>query len=129
MREEFSDFIRYIESSIKYGGISLERIYSSYSSPLLDKYGFTVALRKGYTEDLVKNTLFLLSESERTKADEFLRSLGKSRYREKETEHCVCFCAMFEDKAKKLRKEDETKILLYKKLGLIAALMTAVIFI
>ena len=129
MRDEFSDFIKHVESCIRYGGTSLERIYCSYSSPLLDKYGFTMGLRNGYTKDLVKNTLFLLSESEQAKADEFLKSLGKSRYREKETELCSYFCNMFEDMAKKLLKEDETKILLYKKLGLIAALMTAVIFI
>ena len=126
---EFLDFMRQVENGIKYGGMSLEKIFGSYSSPLLDKKGFTAALRLGNHPGIVSSTLPMLSENEKTMAEDFLSSLGKSRYRERETELCSGFIALFSEKAKAFQKEDETKILLYKKLGLLAALLTAVIFI
>ena len=63
VRGELIEFIYYIYNGIKYGGTSLEQLYSQYSSVLLDKYGLISSLRENKDIYLTaENSLYMLGE-------------------------------------------------------------------
>ena len=129
-RDELIDFIRHINSGIKYGGTELPGIYSTYSSDILGKCGFIQGLLQNKSISLVVDeSLYMLKSDEREKTKEFFSKLGKSHLCEKEMLLCASFIDYLTQAQQKSQKEDTAKALVYKKLGIIASLICAIIFI
>ena len=130
IRREILRFLSHIESEIKYGASPLSEIYFSFKSDLFDKCGFTNALKQGclYSE-LIYNTLSDLSSEEKSKLSEFFSKIGTSYSRDEEISLCRYYISVFESFYETNEKSDKAKAVLYKKLGIICALLTAIILI
>ena len=130
IREELLSFIKHIENSIRYTNAPLYSIYASFTSNLLEKCGFTQVLKKeSISEKDIDESLYMLSDDEKSLIYEMLQNLGKSHYTEKELSLISGCKAAFEEKSSRRQNDDKVRVLLYKKLGLIAALISAIILI
>lgn len=130
VQQEIIEFLYHIQSGIRYGNSSLEMLYESFTSPLLEQYGFMKYLRdRREVCETVRDTLFILQNDEQNKITEFLSQLGKSHFSEKELNLCSSCLEFFREKQRSTAKENETKALLYKKIGLIVSLLCAILLI
>lgn len=129
-RKEILHFLMHVETGIKYGSSSLAEIYDSFKSDLLDKCGFTNIIRQGppYTFS-VEGSFSELSKEENSYLSEFFTKIGKSYSREEEIKLCRYYISVFELFYEESKKNDKSKAVLYRKLGIICALLAAIILI
>lgn len=122
----------HIKSGISRDGLTLKDIYSSFYSPVLEKTGFLYVLKSNR-----ENPLYDALEIIRTSLPEelyeiyaeFSQNLGKSRSGECEVQLISRFIDATEKREEKYMKKDETEIQLCKKLGVLAGVLAAIVFI
>ena len=129
LRAEILRLICHIEAGIKYGSFHLSEIFGSFKSDLLEKNGFMTEIRSGCTDTgkIIESTLSALSTEEKTKLSQFFSQLGKSYCREEEISLCKYYISSLKSIYEANEKKDKAKAVLYKKLGIICALLTAII--
>ncbi len=127
---ELLSLIKAIKNGIKYGSVPLEKIYNSTALPNLEKYGFLNAIKDGTLPCSAVNThLQMLSHEDRDNLCEFFQQIGKSSSTDAEITLCDRYIILFEQREKDSLKENLEKSVLYKKLGIVAALVAAIIFL
>lgn len=130
IRHELLSFTKHIENEIKYKNAPLCHAFKVFSSPTLYRYGFLEGIyNNGDYKGVVEETLFLLTKKERALICDMLYSLGKSHFSDKELSTLIYFRQGLEDIFEDSEKIGKERSLLYKKLGLIAALISAIILI
>ena len=130
LTEEILDLAGNITRNIKYEKKPLYYIYTTYSSPMLENRGFLQDLRQGNNiEQSVNNNLYELTKAQREDIISFFNGIGKSTHSKNELEKCNLYLEIFKEQNAAVQKEAKTKSLLYKKLGIIFAIMLAIILI
>lgn len=130
IRKEIIRFISHIESCINFGTAPLCDIYCSFNSELFEKCGFKKLIASGFINQAsIKNALSELSKDEIYTLSEFFSNIGTSFSRQEEIRLCKYYLSAFETFYEENIKTDNSKASLYKKLGIICALMTAIILI
>lgn len=130
LTEEILDLTNHITRNIKYEKKALNYVYSHYSSPLLEKTGFLEDLRqRNDIRTSVNQNLYTLTDELRENVISFFENLGKSAHSKNELEKCLLYLEIFHEQNEKASREAKAKSLLYKKLGIIFALLLAIILI
>ena len=130
LRTEISDFLKHLYNGVKYTATSRERLFSGFSAKNLEKCGFLNILRlKNFSKQDFDESLYLLTAEEKNRLYDFFTNFGRSGFCDKEALFCLEYREYFDDRIKSLKNQDDIRSVLYKKLGIIAALLTAIIFI
>ncbi len=130
IRNSIIKLLHTIQSSIQYGGTVKSRIYYQFHDENLEKCGLLPLLKSAHPDEFsIEKSLSLLEKEERCMLTGFFTQLGKSVSCKNEAEVCRRFINEFECAGEEFEKSRKAKTMLYKKLGIICALVTAVIFI
>lgn len=130
LRKEIILLLRNIERCIKFKSCPVTEEIKNCNSPMLKKCGFCECLyRDDNAKAAVNSTLHTLSSKDREMLCEYFSTIGKSRYTEQELKTCRYYIEYFEQTQVQSEKDISTKINLYKKLGLLSGILTAIIFI
>lgn len=130
LRKEICSLIKNIEHGIRYGSKPTAEIISACKLKNLEKSGFITALLSGENEGaVIQSHLKMLTDEEKERLTSFFTNLGKSSYRESELDFCREYLEYFENFEKVSEKEVKEKSLLYKKIGIICGILTAIIFL
>lgn len=130
LRKDIIQLLKDIERSIKYGNVPIIEAIKSCKHPNLQKSGFcNIFSGCENAEFAINSTLYSLSEKDKEMLSNFFSRLGKSAYGEYELKNCRFFIEYFEKTQADSEKEITSKSLLYKKIGLIIGILSAIIFI
>ena len=130
LRKSVAELLCYIENNVTYAGKSKNDIYKSFSPSCNQVSSFLIDLSNdGNIRESINKHLDILNKEDRRMLETFFTEFGKSTRREKEAKSCRLFREEFEKQGIDTEKEQMNKILLYRKLGIIFALITAVIFL
>ncbi|MBQ8759472.1 MAG: stage III sporulation protein AB [Clostridia bacterium] len=130
LRKEILQLLRDLERSIRYANTPIIEVIRSCRLPALMKSGFCDTFNGcDNAEIAINSTLFCLSEKDREMLCAFFKRFGKSVYGEYELKNCNSLIEYFEKNLAESEKEVNTKSLLYKKIGLIVGILSAIIFI
>ena len=130
LSSELLDLFRTLERELTFENNSKLEIFSHFSGKLLNECGFIDALKHDTNYKVAINShLYALDKKEKELLIEFFSEFGKSISRKKEADRCKSFIAEFEQAVKQSSILRQNKAILYRKLGIICALMTAVILI
>lgn len=130
IRNSIIKLLHTIQSSIQYGGTVKSRIYYQFHDENLEKCGLLALLKSTQPdEDSIEKCLCLLEKEERRMLTSFFIQLGKNVSSKSEAQSCQRFINEFERAGEEFEKSRKAKKVLYKKLGIICALVTAVIFV
>ena len=130
LRKNLTQLLYSMENAVSGSGKSKYDIYRDFSesSPML--CSFLSDLAEGKDEKAtVEKHLGALSKSDRKMLCDFFSDFGKYKDCESQVKKCRYFINEFERIGQENEKEQRNKMLLYKKLGIIFALATAVIFL
>lgn len=122
--------ILHIKSKIESSAARLPEIYASYDNTLLNKTGFTAYLKKGGIDAFSKAleyTHLNLPDTLCKTYGELASRLGKSRSVTEESRLIEDYVREIRAEEEKIIKNDEAKLVLYRKLGIIAGLLAAII--
>ena len=130
LRKNILELLYHIENSIAYSGKSKDRIFKSFSPVprALQSFLTEIAITNNVSQ-CVNNHFSILCKNDRQMLTGFFMALGKSTRCENESKNCRQFISEFEKSGQNTEKEQLDKITLYRKLGIIFALITAVIFL
>ncbi len=131
-RKGLIELLYAIKSGIEYGGTALEEIYSHFENTALEKCGFIGILRQGQSnalENALNCTGLLLSDSDKALFFEFAKKCGKGFYAGNEKQLCSRYIALCELLDKKCSADENTKCMLYRRLGILCGLLFAVILL
>lgn len=129
-RKAVEELLYAVESGIKYGGQGKQSIYNGFESNVLQGCGFLAAIKSGECETkCVKEYLKELDKDDSEALCSYFTLLGKSYSSKQEAEKCKAFAEEFARKGVLKEKNLISKSQLYKKLGLICAIMSVIIFI
>jgi len=129
-RKALYGLILHIKSKIESSAARLPEIYSSYDSAFLNKTGFTIHLKKGEIDAFSKAldcTPLNLPLSLLKTYKELASKLGKSRSVTEEARLLDDYACEIRAEEEKIIKNDEAKLVLYRKLGIIAGLLAALL--
>ena len=130
LKKEITELLRNLERNILYGSKSCVEIIRECNLPLLTKSGFTDAFSGCDNAELTISTyLSSLSANDRQMLGEFFSRLGKSAFCEYELKNLRYYLDYFEKTLEDSEKNVNSKVILYKKIGLIAGILAAIIFI
>lgn len=131
-RRELIELISSIQSGIRYGALSLTEICRNFPACELKKCGFYDELIKSSHPDL-KNALMkshaIISNEAAELFCSFADNCGKSTFSEEEIKNCDKYISLFEQLDKKLSEKENTKKLLYSKLGILAGILSCILLL
>ncbi len=131
-RREFIELIHSIKNGILYAKLSLHEIFCLFSATELKKCGFTKALCENENASLEEVLIDFppgLSEKENELIFGFARECGKSTFSEEEIKNCERYSALLEALDKQLTTEENTKKLVYGKLGILAGILSCILLL
>lgn len=132
LRREFIELIYSIRNGIQYGKLSLEEIYRSFPAHELKKCGFYDSLTNSYQPDL-KKTLeksgIKLSKAETELLLSFAAECGKSTFAEEEIKTCERYITLLEQLDKDMSEKENTRRLIYGKLGILAGILSCILLL
>ncbi len=131
-RKALYELVLYIKSCIEEASMPLFHIYALFENKHLEKIGFTEILKVGSTSSFksaLNNAQLYIPDSLMKIYLSLAESLGKSRSAKNESELLSRYIKSIEKEEEKLIKDDETKIQLYKKLGVLTGLLAALILV
>lgn len=132
MRTALLELVIRIKNEIEIGAVPMNDIFSLYENKYLEKIGFLSALKSGKPNafsDAVDTVRSILPESLAKLYVNLAESLGKSRFKTAESEMLARYISQIEAEEKRLAENDLSKIELYRKLGILCGLMTALILV
>ena len=132
IRKELYEFVLHIKGCIETSSTELSEIYRTYTSETLQKTGFLQILSEAdgnSFEYALKNSSLFLPGALFSIYLNLAGILGKSRSGKTEAENLSRYLAEIEKEEEKLIKSDESKIVLYRKLGILAGILAALTFI
>ncbi len=130
LRKEILVLLKNIERSIKYGNTSVINIINECDLPYLNKCGFCKTFSGIHSAQAVVNsTLGELSTKDRENLVTYFSNFGKSQFCEYELKNCRYYIDYFEKTQSDIEKDIAVKINLYKKLGLLTGILSAIILI
>ena len=130
IRKDVMGLLYAMGNALQFGGKSKEGIFKSFNCRTNELKTFLSSMLDGQNEhESVKVHLCSLTDEDKKLLSDFFTNFGKSTKRESELESLRHFNAEFERIGKQAEKEQLGKILLYRKLGIIIALLAAIIFI
>ena len=131
-REGLYELLAHIKTCIDNGAPPLQDIFSSFRNEPLRACGFLETLQSGepgaFPAALQHPELHLPPETARL-YEAFAESLGKSGFRQTESELVARYMALIRPEEEKCKKAEEVRRVLYRKLGLLCGLLAALIFI
>ncbi len=129
-RKAVEELLFAIENGIRYGSIEKKRIYRSFENDILNECGFLEQLKNGKDEkECITLYLTELDKADQNALISFFESFGKSSSAEKEFNLCKSFIEEYKRIGTEKEKALISKSILYKKLGLICALMSVILLI
>lgn len=132
VRSALLELLVHIKTSIETTCLPLEEIYKSFSNKILEKIGFTKELCSGKNDSFL-SAIHIADSYLNKKLTELYSalsfSLGKSYSGNTEVQKLAGYILLIEEECKKLSKEDDSKIELYRRLGLLCGLFAAVILL
>ncbi len=130
IRKDVIGLLYAIENALQFGGKTKDCIFKSFNCNTNELKAFLASMLDGQNvHEYVKVHLCSLTDEDKKLLSDFFINFGKSTKCESELESLRHFIAEFERIGKQTEKEQQGKILLYRKLGIIIALLAAVIFI
>jgi len=129
-RREFIELIYAIKNGIQYGKLSLREIFSSFSGNELKKCGFLKALcenENASIEEVLTDFPTGLTDKENELIFAFAKECGKSTFSEEEIKNCERYVLLLEALDKQLSSEENTKKLVYGKLGILAGILSCIL--
>lgn len=131
-RREFIKLIYSIKNGIKYGQLSLYEIYCAFPARELKKCSFYDFLTKDCNTNFksaLDNSEIKLSQKELELLQAFADECGKSTYSEEEIRNCERYISLLEQLDKELSESENTKILIYGKLGILAGILSCILLL
>ena len=131
-RRSLLELLIHIKNCIDTSGMPLCEIFSSYQNDVLQRAGFLEKLctgQKDAFETALKECSYSLGEQTGQLYFELAEELGKSKHKKRETELLERFILLIRQKQEALEKDDEAKCVLYSKLGVLCAILFAIILI
>ncbi len=131
-RHALAALMLHLQNGISHGGLPQETLYASFHNEQLEKEGFCAILRNGEPGALtqaLEQTKLGLSDNMRTHYLELAEGLGKSGFRAVESERLARFLGEIAVENEKSDKEDAARQMLYKRLGLLGALLAALLLL
>ena len=127
-KEEMLNLMKEIERGIKYGNTPIEKTVEHFNfSVSNNEYTLeTTATEK--LQALINNATFE-KDNDREKLRCFFEKIGKSASSEKELLLCREYIEYFDEAIKKSAVECSKKVYLYKKMGLMASILSVIILI
>lgn len=130
IKKEITILLKKIERSILYNSKSCIDTVRQCNLPMLEKSGFCKNFSGCDDANIVINThLSILDAEDRNMLCEFFSKLGKSSFCEYELKNLKYCLDYFEKSLADSEKNVNTKVILYKKIGLLAGILAAIIFI
>ena len=132
LRKSLYKLLLHIKKGISGDGMGLKEIYSSFDSAFPEKTGFLDILksdRENPLNDALETVRTYLPEELYNIYQEFSENLGKSRSGECEVQLILRYEDIILKKEESYIQKDETEIQLCKKLGLLAGIIAAIVFI
>lgn len=130
LRKSVTELLYEMENAVSSAGKSKLDIYRNFSENSGKLGAFLKDLSSGESEKIcVEKHLCSLSENDRRMLADFFSDFGKYKDCESQVKMCRYFIKEFERAGQDSEKEQRNRILLYRKLGIIVALATAVIFL
>ena len=130
LKKEITFLLRNIERNIIYKSKSCIETVRQCGLPLLEKSGFCKSFSGCDSAVTTTNThLSALDDEDRKMLCEFFSRLGKSSLGEYELQNLRYYLDYFEKSLTESEKNINTKIMLYKKIGLLAGILAAIILI
>ncbi len=128
--EALCDLVRFIYREIECFRTPLYDIYMRFSSPVLEKIGFTADARERSLKDALENMKDSLSFRDQTRADimNFAEGLGKSEYQD-QVARCKYVLSVMDEDLKKSKEAYPKNRKMYISLGLLSGLMIIILMI
>lgn len=130
LRCELIQLLKEIERTIKFGNMAVIDVIKNCKLEKLVKCGFCDEFNGGKSaKTVINSTLYQLYQKDREMLIDFFSRAGKTAYGDLELKNCRYFIDYFESTQSQYEKTILSKSLLYKKIGLIIGILTAIIFI
>ena len=130
LRKSVTELLYSMENAVSGTGKGKLDIYRDFAENSGKLSTFLDQMAKGEDErKCVEKHLSSLCENDRKMLAEFFSDFGKYKDCESQVKMCRYFIKEFERAGQENEKEQRNRILLYRKLGIIFALVTAVIFL
>ena len=130
LRKSVTELLCSIENAVSGAGKSKFDIYRDFAENSGKLSAFLEDLSSGESEKIcVEKHLGSLSENDRRMLADFFSDFGKYKDCESQVKMCRYFIKKYDRAGLDNEKEQRNKILLYRKLGIIIALATAVILL
>lgn len=132
VRAGLMELLLHLQNGIDHGALPLSELYADFENEALSRTGFCALLKSGEPNALLlalEKSELGLPESMRRKYADFALTLGKSSFRRQESERIDRFIGEIRAENEKTDAENATKRLLYSRLGLIGALLAALILV
>lgn len=131
-RKELYELVLHLKNCIESSSMELSEIFRTCTGENLLKSGFIQKLQnsgESTFSDALKTTELNLPEQLFEIYLKLSKTIGKSRSAKTETETISRFLTEIENAEKKLAQNDESRIVLYKKLGVLTGILAALILI
>ena len=130
LRYEIIQLLNSIQNGIRYGSVPIDRIINDRKFPLIEKSNFYDLYNSGGNmQDIIGECFKSLSKEDKDMLLSFFTTIGKTAYSEKEINLCFYYVDYFEKTQAEREKDTASKVLLYKKIGIVSGILCAIIFI
>lgn len=130
LRSEITELLQSIERSIVYGKAPINTVICDFNTPELKKTEFCKRICDcDNPEQVIEETLSILSGEDKKILLSFFTCLGKTRSIEDVKKNCRHVTDYFEKTQTESVSSISSKAVLYRKISLISALLVAIIFI
>ena len=121
-----------VKNGIEYGGTALDEIFANFESTELEKCGFLKMLQEKVPcalENALKSQGLLIGDREKALFTEFAVKCGKSPFADGEKKLCERYIALAENLDASLSADEKAKCELYRRLGVLCGLFSALILL
>ncbi len=129
-RKGLIELLYAIKSGIEYTGEDLCEIYRTFNNTYLEECGFCTILKSNSADSLrlaLESGCLKIGETEKVLFYEFSKKCGRSAFATSEKQLCDRYIALSEALDKKLSVKENSKCELYRRLGVLCGLLTAIL--
>jgi len=131
-RKALLELMIYIKTGVENGPVKLCDIYASFDNKHLEDCGFIKLLHSpspGSLEKALSESRIRIPENIKSLYIDFSKSIGMSSYKRDAISICERFTGLIKAEEAKISEKEEKKEQLYRKLGLLCGLLSALLLI
>ncbi len=132
IRAALLELLVYIKSNIENAALPLETIYKNFSDKHLDKCGFTEKLQSARPDALLyalESTDIISGKRIKDLYTCIAKDIGTSPFRKVEADKLSAAISLIRSETEKLDKNDDSKSELYRRLGILSGLLSAILLL